>query len=220
MELTEEQLQAKIDEATKELKAKNSDLISDIKAIKKTAKAFEGIDLDLLKSQAEELAKLKEASLTDAEKLAKQQEEQNKKFTETQQALLDAQAENLKMRKENAVSLAIIGAGQVNEGMDEAVNMLIASKVVVGENNIPMVGNKPVADYVKEFAEGEGKNFFVPKNYGGGGQGSGGSVVSTKEFEKADGSLNMTKIGQLRQGSQEDIARANDIVKAHSQKKD
>ena len=219
MELTEEQLQEKIDEATKELKNKNSELIGDIKTLKKTVKAFDGIDLDLLQSQSNELKELKEKNMTEAEKLEREQRKRTEKYTATKQALLDSQNEILRMKKENAVANALRDAGQVQEGMGEALSLLINQKITMSDANVPMIGEKTVSEYVMDFSTNEGKNFFVPKNAGGGGQGSGGAGgVNISDYTNPDGSLNNTKMAQLRKSGAEGVSKANDIVKAHSAK--
>ncbi len=194
MELTEEELQEKITEATKGLTEKNTELIGDIKKAKKLMKAFDGVDLDLLTTQATELAELKDKNLTDAERLANEQSEIAERHTATKQKLADSQAENVRMKRDNSVNNALIGAGAIQDGMGRAVRLLINEKVTTSDEGVQMVGDKTVNEYVKHWSENDGKGFFVPKNSGGGATGSGsGGNDTAKYFDPKSPFFSVTK---------------------------
>lgn len=195
MELTAEDLNLSPEELSKKISSnysgltdKNTELIGDVKKMSGLLKAFDGIDLDLLQNQSKELAKLKESNMTDAERLEQERLANTEKYSSTKQALLDSEAKVLKMTKDNAVANALRDAGQLNDGMGEAVSLLISQKITLSDAGVPMVGDKTVTEYTKAFSEGDGKGFFVPKNSGGGGNGSGdGGNVDVAKFYKKDG---------------------------------
>jgi hypothetical protein len=192
MELTQEELDAKIEEGKAGLLTKNTDLIKDMKKLKTAMSAFDGVDLEALKAASLEVDKLREEKLTDEERRNLAQEAATKKQNETMQTILDLTATNLKMKKDNAVVNALRDAGTINDGMGEAVTLLINQRVTISDVGDAMVGDKTVAEYVKAFAETDGKAFFVPRNSGGGGNGSGnaGGEDWGKYFKKgADYSL-------------------------------
>ncbi len=204
MELTDEELQAKIDEATTGLVDKNKELLGKMDGLKKSLTKFDELDLDLLQAQSNELKELKDKNLTDDERRDAEEKSRRDNSTATKQALLDSQAEVVKMRKENAIGNALRDAGQVNDGMNEAVTLLIKQKITMSDEGQAMVGEKTVAEYVKEFALNDGKGFFVPRNSGGGGNGSsaGGSDWA-KYFDKASPDFNRTKQAELRKKNPE-----------------
>ena len=203
MELTEEELQAKIDEAKAaalaeaeaekaRILAKNSELLG------KYAK-YKDLDVDLLQAQADELAKLKESQLTDDERRTNELKAFNDKHISTKQALLDTEARLLKMTKDNAIANALRDVGALQEGMGEAVTLLIGNRVTMSDAGVPMIGDTTVGEYVKRFSVEEGKGFFVPRNSGGGGQGSGGGGASefAKYFDKGGSDFSRTEQAKL-----------------------
>ncbi len=198
--------QEEFDDKLKGITDKNTELIGDIKKLNKIVKGFDGIDLDLLKNQSTELAKLKEANLTDAERLENERNAINEKHTATKQALLDSEAKVLKMTKSHTIANALRDAGEFVGGNASekeqtrlAVTSLIEQRITMSDDGVPMVGDSLVADYVKTFHEGAGKAFFAPKNSGGGGNGSGGGGASdsAKFFKKGGDDYSLTEQGKI-----------------------
>jgi len=207
MELTEEELAAKIKESTeaaiaaaaieadKALKAKNTELLG------KLAK-FKEVDPEEYKQTLAKLKEIEDAKLTEAEKAEQRRAERLKKEAAKDMELATLKADLAKEKKGNAIANAIRDAGAVNEGMGDAVALLIKDRITTSDTGAFMIGDKPVADYVAEWRKEEGKGFFVPANSGGGGQGSSsvGGNDQAKYFKRGP-DWNLTKQAALRKSS-------------------
>jgi len=194
MEITKEELQAKIDEAVKGLKDKNDELLSKLKKSTDTLSEFADIDIAGLKESSKQLKKLKEDQMTDKERLDKDRQERVEIELKRTQELSDARSTIDKMRKETAVSASLLSLGTIKEGMEEAVELLLNNKVTIVDDKA-LIGDKPVQEYVKAWAEADGKAFFTPKNSGGGGNGggSGSNAEIGKFFDKESKTYNLTE---------------------------
>ncbi len=198
MELTEEELAAKIkksvEEATSGLVTKNTELIGTQQSLKDKLKVFDGINLADISAMTTELAKLKEANLSDDERRQQSDAASATALADTQKELVDSKTTISTMSKDYAVAIALTEAGSINEGMGEAVNGLLKGKVTMSEEGIPMIGDKKVGDFVNEWKKEEGKMFFVPTNAGGGAKGEGAAGSEhAKYFEKGGKDYNLTK---------------------------
>lgn len=192
---TKEELDAEVSG----LKAKNDDLITVQKQMKKTMQAFDGIDLDALQEHSKELEILKESQLSDEDRRAKVDKETSVTMKRLNDEITTKNRRIVAMKKETAISSAILAAGAINEGMSEAVEGLLSAQAQVSDEGVVVIGKDPVADYVADWSKNDGKMFFVPKNTGGGGQGgSGGSGGGDeKYFDRAGDDYNLTKQAEL-----------------------
>lgn len=199
MEISEAELKVKIDAAvllaTEGLQNKNTAVIGKQKALKTALAVFDGLDIETITAQATELAKLKESNLTDEERRANADAANATNLANAQTSLVDANTTIAKMSKDNAVDLAILKAGAVNEGMGEAVSGLLKAKTTMNAEGKPVIGDVAVDEYVTAWKKEEGKVFFIPPNSGTGAGGDGGEGASdyAKFFDKNDKSYNLTE---------------------------
>lgn len=158
-------------EATEALSAKNKELLAELRAAKAKAKGSE-IDPEehaRLQTQVEELTgkldKVTKDSTRQIEKLTKDLTDKEGALT---QHLIDG-----------GLSTALAKAGVAPHFMDAAKAMLRGQAAI--KDGAAVIGDKPLADHVTEWAgTDQGKHFIAaPANSGGGGQGgSGGGKTS------------------------------------------
>jgi hypothetical protein len=160
-------------EATEGLADKNKQLLAELKEAKKgkTIDPSEVADLerqvetlqgDLKKAQGE----LKTANAT-AEKATKD--------------LATEQAFTQKLLVDNGLGDELVKAGVSNPVHLKAVKAILASQVKIvadGENRNAMVGDKKLADFVKEYAASDEGKHFVTASSNSGGNGNGGSSTA------------------------------------------
>lgn len=153
-------------EATEALSAKNKELLAELRAAKAKAK---GSDVDpeehaRLLTQVEELTgkldKVTKDSARQIEKLSKDLTDKDGALT---QHLIDG-----------GLSSALAKAGVAPHFMDAAKAMLRGQAAI--KDGAAVIGDKPLADHVTEWAgTDQGKHFITaPANSGGGGQGGNG----------------------------------------------
>jgi hypothetical protein len=186
---TEEQLQEEIEKATKGLKEKNAELLSDNKKLKDEKKdlAKTAEDLKAEKDEAEQAAAAKSG---DIEKLTKSLEAKFQKQID--------EALNGKKQSEERLNQILIDKGLTDELIKikvapqflDAAAALIKSKnkVEVSEvDGIPsaVIGGKVIGDFLKEWSQGDnGKNFVQASANGGGGAQGGNTNKSTDDLSK------------------------------------
>lgn len=181
MEITPE-IQAAIDkaveEATSGLKAKNQELLD------KNRKLLKGQEIDPqtvvdLEKQVEKL----QSDLTISQKAAKD----SVKALETLQAQLKSETgftQNLLIDKGLTEELVRNGVAPQFLAATKAMFAGKAQVISEGDNRIAKIDNKPVADFVKEWAgSDEGKHFVVaPTNTGGGSHGGSGGGATNENI--------------------------------------
>ena len=91
----------------------------------------------------------------------------------------------INMQRERDLTEGLSAAGVTNAINLKAAKAMLAAQVTVvtdGDKRITKVGDKPLADYLKEWgASDEGKHFIAaPNNSGGGSQGGGGNGQSNQ----------------------------------------
>lgn len=154
------------EEATEALSAKNKELLAELRQAKAKAK---GSDVDpeehaRLQTQVEELTskldKVTKDSTRQIEKLTKDLTDKDGALT---QHLIDG-----------GLSSALAKAGVAPHFMDAAKAMLRGQAAI--KDGAAVIGDKPLADHVTEWAgTDQGKHFVTaPANSGGGGQGGNG----------------------------------------------
>lgn len=201
--MTEDEVKAAIDLATKGLSDKNAQLLKELKDARKASSQFEGLDLAALKTAADELSKLKADKLEADGEYKKMYEQQKSDHSTMLEKLSGANKELtnklIDTTKANALTNALVGNNVIPELVDVAMRTL-KDQVAVGDDGIPVVGDKAVSDFVKDWAASPvGKHFVKSGNSGGGGNGNdGGSVDSNaKYFDKKSPDYNLTKQAQL-----------------------
>lgn len=169
IELTAEELDAKIAEAVDGLKAKNAELLAEVKKYKK-GQTVDPAEVEKLESQIAEL----QGKLTTAEKAAKIA---TKEVDTVRKQLESESAFNQRLLVDNGLTDALTKNGVTNPVHLKAAKALLAQGIKIeadGENRVAKFGDKPLADAIKEWAgSDEGKHFVAaPGNAGGGAAGS------------------------------------------------
>lgn len=202
-ESIEKVVAAAVAEATQGLASKNAELLKDLKNQKEAFSEFEGVNIKELKSAADELKKIKDKKLEEDGEYKKMYEiMKNDHATEVeklQNANKDLEAKLHDTTKSNALATALVTVNVIPELADVAVSTL-KDKVAIDDAGNPIVGDKPVADYIKTWAATDvGKHFIRSGNSGGGGNGSeGGGVDSnTKYFDPKSKDFNLTAQAKL-----------------------
>lgn len=167
--------------ATEALSAKNRELLGEVKALKAKAK---GADIDpaehaALQSKVEELTdelgKVQKASKSEVEKLTKALELKDTALT---QHLIDA-----------GLTDALAKAGVAPHYLNAAKAMFKGQAALKadGGDYKALIGDKPIADAIKEWAQtDEGKHFVsAPANGGGGASGMNGGRPSIPTLSSA-----------------------------------
>lgn len=163
------------------LKAKRDELIAANRELKKGAE-IKPEDM----AAAEDRADKAEATLAEANKQVKAL------TTERDKAVKALETEGGFTRKllvENGLREALAAHGVTNAVHQKAAMAMLASGVEIatdGENRVAKVGDKPLADFVKEWAGGEeGKHFVAaPGNSGGGAPGGKGATPGGKTMTR------------------------------------
>jgi len=159
-------VKAAIDEETRGLKAKVTELMESLKKAKK-GQEIDPEDHARLERELEET----QGKLTEAEKKLKTattEAEKHKKSYESESQLTH------RLLVDNGLTEALLKAG-VKPEFQKAAKAMLAGQVVLvaeGDKRIAKVGDKTLADFVTEWAKGdEGKHFVAAAGNGGGGSG-------------------------------------------------
>jgi hypothetical protein len=173
-----------VQEATDGLSSKNSELLAEVKKLKKET-GIKPEDLDRLEAERDEALKQRDESQKALKQLTKDFEKvTNDHKTEaafTQKLLVD-----------NGLTEALVSVGVKEPAHLKAVKALLKEQVQIvadGDNRVAKVGDKALAEFAKEWAASdEGKHFVsAPVNSGGGAQGGGGNsgqkTISRTNFD-------------------------------------
>jgi len=181
-------VQAAVDSATEGLARKNSELLGEVKKLKRGAE-IDPAEMTALESQIDAL----KADLTKAQKEAKTFAAKADEFGK----LLESESGFTRsLLIEQGLTAELVAAGVKNPAhLSGALALLKSGAQVVqdGDSRIAKIGDKALKDYVKEWAGGEvGKHFVsADQNSGGGafggGSGSGALPTMTRSaFESLD----------------------------------
>jgi hypothetical protein len=176
-----EAVEAAVEAAKGPLDAKNKELLSELKEAKK-GKAIDPAEVERLEGKIEDL----QGKLTAAEKAAKDAEKAREK------AVKDLETESgftSKLLIQDGLKSALLANGVKDEDfLDTLVAKFsgTASIVADGADRKVMLGDKPLADAIKEFAGSDsGKKFVSAPANGGGGAPGGGGGGSGKTMAKS-----------------------------------
>ena len=177
-------IKAAVDEATNGLIAKRDELLNENKQLKKgrtvdpeqVTKLEEQIDT--LRDELSAAQKAAKTATTDAEKARKALESES---GYVQKLLID-----------NAMTDALTQAGVKEAVHLKAAKAMLSGQAQIvadGETRLAKIGDKPVKDFIAEWAKGDEGKFFVaaPNNSGGGSQGGqGGGAAGQKTLSQID----------------------------------
>jgi hypothetical protein len=171
---------AAVDEAVGGLKAKNQELIGEVRKLKAgatvTPEQLQAVERerDELETKLGEVNKQLKAANTSLEATTKERDGEK--------------AYNQRLLVDNGLNDALLAAGVKNPAHLKAAAALIrqAGQVEVkveGENRSALIGGKPLAEFVKAWSQSDdGKHFVTaPDNSGGGAKGGTGKTPPTPE---------------------------------------
>lgn len=185
---TKAELEAAIAAAKEAQDEKNRELLAEVKDLKAKVRASQEIkpeDLTAMEQRAEKA----EAALAEANKNLKAL------TTERDKAAKDLDRANASLHNhlvENGLRAQLAAVGVTNPVHQKAAIAMHRNSVEVvmdGDQHLARVGDKALADFVKEWAAGEeGKHFVsAPANGGGGAQGSsaaaGGKTITRDAYD-------------------------------------
>lgn len=158
-------------EATEALSAKNKELLAELRAAKAKAK---GSDVD-----PEEHARLLTQDEDLTGKLDKVTKDSTRQIEKLTKDLTDKDGALTQHLIDGGLSTALAKAGVAPHFMDAAKAMLRGQAAI--KDGTAVIGDKPLADHVTEWAgTDQGKHFVTaPANSGGGGQGGSGGGKTT-----------------------------------------
>jgi hypothetical protein len=188
MEISEEELNAKIAEAVENatggLSKKNQELLAELKEARK-GKAIDPAEIDRLQAKIDSL----ESDLGTAQTAKKAQD---KLLKQAQDALAAESGFTQKLLLDNGLTEALVKANVAAQYLPAVKAMFgTQAKIVVeGDNRKAVIGDKDLADFISGWATSdEGKHYVAaPGNGGGGGAGgsSGGSGQKIWTRERFD----------------------------------
>jgi len=176
------ELQEYIDEVISGLKDKNSELISEVRKLK-VGKAIDPADMEKLEAQIDALK-------ADNAKLTKDGKGFQKAAEDAAKALEQETGFTQNLLIENGLTAELSKAGITNPQFLKAAQAMLkgsASIVADGDKRVARIGDKDLADAVKEWAAGdEGKHFVsAPNSSGGGAQGGGGKGGDSMKMSRS-----------------------------------
>jgi hypothetical protein len=175
---TKAALKTAVEEAVSGLQAKNAELLGKLKKAQKDS-LIDPADHAALQAELEQ-AQGQLAESTKAIKTITAEADKHKKAYET-----EAQFAH-RLLVDNGLTDSLLKAG-VKPELSKAVKAMMAgqvSMVAEGDNRIAKVGDKPLADFVAEWAKSdEGKHFVAaPANQGGGASGGANGGGNSKKW--------------------------------------
>lgn len=193
-------VQAAVDSATEGLARKNSELLGEVKKLKRGAE-IDPAEMTALESQIDAL----KADLTKAQKEAKTFATKADEFGK----LLESESGFTRsLLIEQGLTAELVSAGVKNPAhLKAALAMLKSDAQVVqdGDKRVAKIGDKALKDYVKEWAAGDdGKHFITAdQNSGGGafGGGSGSGASPTMTRSAFDSLSPMAKASAMKAGT-------------------
>lgn len=219
----DEGLEAFAEESATGLKSKNEELLGEVKKLKdrlRNASAGKGDDVtrytDEIETLTAENKKLSEAldKLTaDSKRSIDKLTKETKAAYDTEHARADKATNALhKLVKEDGISKALASINVVDPALLEGAKAILLPQVqlvVDGDEFKAQVGDKPLADFVKEWSLGDlGKHYVTaPVSSGGGAGGSGsggtGKKLTRADFEKLNPAQKADAMRQVNEGKME-----------------
>ncbi|WP_442577854.1 hypothetical protein ACSBOB_20115 [Mesorhizobium sp. ASY16-5R] len=188
--------QEKIAAETGGLKTKNTELMDEVKGLKKK---FEGIDPDEVKRLKEEDRNKKDKDADPVELRKRIEGEFTPKLTAAEKRAEEAEAKLNGTIVDNQLTSALVEAGVAKEFLRAVKADLSSTRKVEVKDDGVIVDGKPVADFVKGWAAADGKAFISAGSHSGGGAGGGGGggagSKKLSQMSAAEKAAHMTEIG-------------------------
>lgn len=192
-------IKAAVEKATAPLLAKRDELLGEVKKLRKQTD-IDPAELEKVESERDELkAQLAEANRT-AKSATKAAEEATKKAEAADSSMA-------KLLVDNGMSEALAKAGVTNPTYQKAARAMLAGQATLvadGDTKVIKIGDKPLSDFVAEWAKGdEGKAFVAATPTSGDGAHNGRPATTTSKsitraaFDQLDPAARMahTKAG-------------------------
>ncbi len=188
IEMTLEELQAKVAELTEAqeaLTATNNGLKADLKKAKvelQKGQTIDPVEFSNLQTENETLKATVNKATKDLKTIADERDKAVKTL-ETESTI------TLGMQRDRDLTEGLAAINVTNPINLKAAKAMLAAQVTVvteGDKRITKVGDKPLADHLKEWAASdEGKHFVAaPNNSGGGGNGGGNGNPALKTMKR------------------------------------
>lgn len=173
-------LKAAIEEATAPLAEKNRELLGELKKARKSA--------DITPEQLAEVEGERDKLQSELSAAQKQAKEATKAAESATKQLADESGFTARLLVDNGLVSELTKNGVTNPVHVKAAQAMLRASVQVavdGENRIAKVGDKSLADHVKEWAAGdEGKHFVTAAANGGGGASGGSGKMASADVMK------------------------------------
>lgn len=199
IELTEEELQAKMEEFAEGLANKNKELLGELKKARKAG--------EITPEQLADVERERDQLQTDLAKAQKDLKTATGNVEKLQKSLNDESAFTQSLLVDNGLVTELGKNGVTNPVHVKAAQAMLRSGVQIvadGEKRIAKVGDKDLAAHVKEWAASdEGKHFVTAAtNTGGGATGGGGGGAAGKTVTRAqfDGMSSEQKMTHSKEG--------------------
>lgn len=184
---TKAELDEAIEKAVGPLKEKLAEVMDEAKEAKRKLRSASEIKPEDL-TAAEERADKAEARIKELEKTAKDATTAKEK---AEKALVDESAFTQKLLKQDGLKTHLIENGVKDPDFIDSLTAKFEREVTIvadGETRKAMVGDKPLPDYIKEWAGSDaGKKFVAAAvNGGGGAPGSNGATGGGKQITRAE----------------------------------
>lgn len=200
-------VQSMVDEAITGLKSKNDELMAEVRGLKRKSK--DGVD----HAELERIEAERDKALSELAAAQKASKDAAKAAEDAAKQLQSEQSYTSRLLVDNGLAAALAEAGVLNPVQAKAAAALIKSSAQIdvkvdGDKRAAVIGDKPLAEFVKGWAGGdEGKHFVAAQNNNGGGaagskpgaggQQQGGNLGGSKEDRVA--AINARFAGQLPQ---------------------
>lgn len=175
-------IQEAVDAAIAPLVTKKDELLAENKKLKQ-GRQISPEDVATLESQIETLK-------TDLNKATGDLKKANKTAEDATKALETETGFTTKLLADNGLSDALVKAGVTNPAHLKAVKALLASQVQIvaeGDTRIAKVGDKPLTEFVTEWAKSDdGKHFVAATQNNGGGAGGGSQNSNSKTMTRSE----------------------------------
>lgn len=177
---------AKFQESVEKLEAKNEELVAENRKAKAAARAASEIKPEDMQA-AEDRADKAEAALAAATKDVKAL---TKERDDAKNALETEQGFTQRLLIQDGLKSALLANGVKDEDFIDSLTAKFAGAATVateGDARVAKIGDKPLADHIKAWAESDAGKKFVsaPFNSGGGAQGSQGGGGNAKTVTRA-----------------------------------
>lgn len=175
-------IKAAVEEATAGLSAKNAELLKELKQARKAGE-IKPEDLERVESERDDLKAQLEKVIKDL-KVANTNAEKATKALEAEQGF------TTKLLADNGLTEQLTKAGVTNPINLKAAKAMLGGQIQIvteGDQRVAKVGDKPLADFIGDWAKSdEGKHFVAPGIHSGGGAGGGSGGGNAKTMTRAD----------------------------------